>query len=95
MPQLVPKLHTITVDYKPSRFDMLTFADAIESRMTSSSGEDSASDNTLVPELKTVEIHYIPEQECELLDPTILSQLHRLKDNGLKISVKREWEYLL
>jgi hypothetical protein len=95
MPQLVPKLHTITVDYTPSHFDMLAFVDAIESRMALSGGEDSASDDALATELKTVEIRYIPEQESELLDPAVLSRLRRLKDDGLKISVMQEQEYLL
>ena len=90
-----PQLHTITVDYTPSHFDMLALADAIESRMTLSGSEDSASDNALVTKLKTVEIRYIPEQESELLDLTVLSRLRRLKDNGLKISVMREGDYLL
>jgi hypothetical protein len=94
MPQLVPKLHTITVDYIPSCFDMLAFADAIESRMTLS-GEDSASANALVSELKTVEIRYIPERGASELDPTVLSRLRRLKDNGLRISVLRGRGYLL
>jgi hypothetical protein len=97
MPQLVPKLHTITVDYTPSHFDMLAFADAIESRMKLSGGEDSTSDTAFVTELKTVEIRYIPEQESgfEFLDLAVLSRLRRLKNNGLKISVMQEQEYLL
>jgi len=95
MPQLVPKLHTITVDYIPSCFDMLAFADAIESRMTLGR-EGSASTNALVSELKTVEIRYIPERGAsELLDLTVLSRLRRLKDNGLRISVLRGRVYLL
>jgi hypothetical protein len=74
---------------------MLALADAIESRMTLSGSEDSASDNALVTKLKTVEIRYIPEQESELLDLTVLSRLRRLKDNGLKIRVMWEGDYLL
>jgi EAL domain-containing protein (putative c-di-GMP-specific phosphodiesterase class I) len=85
MPQLLPRLDTIMVDYAPSYFDMLAFADAIESRM---------SDNTLVAGFKRVEIR-IPERAVESLDPTILSRLRRLRDNGLKITVLQGCKDLL
>jgi hypothetical protein len=89
--QLVPKLHTLIVDYHPSFFNIFDFADAIESRMMLG-GElkGLASDNLLVAELKTVEIH-LRDMQGEPLDTTILSRLHQLRDNGLRISV-REWD---
>ena len=88
--QLVPKLHTLIVDYDPSFFNIFDFADAIESRMMFGGElEGLASDKPLVAELKTVEIH-LKDMGGEPFD-TILSRLRQLKDSGLRISVL-EWD---
>jgi hypothetical protein len=93
--QLVPKLRTLIVDYAPSWFDMFDLADAIESRMMLGGElEGLASEDCLVAELKTVEIH-LCEMEVEALDMTILSRLRQLRDNGLRISVLQGGENFL
>jgi hypothetical protein len=77
---LVPRLHTITVDYVPSYFDMLGFVDAIQSRMVL--GVEGRLESG-VTRLKTVEIRHIRG----ILEPIILSRLRQLKAMGLDIRV--------
>jgi hypothetical protein len=67
--ELVPRLHTITLDYVPSYFDMLDFVDAIQSRIMLG-GEDRPESE--VTRIKTVEVRGIVE-------PAILSRLRQLK----------------
>jgi len=56
---LVPRLHTITVDYVPSYFDMLDFVDAIHSRMMLGGEGRPESADIPVTRLKAVEIRHI------------------------------------
>jgi hypothetical protein len=80
---LLPRLHTITVDYVPSYFDMLDFVDAIQSRMMLGGEGRPESADISVTTLKAVEIRHIRG----ILEPTILSRLRQLKAMGLDIRV--------
>jgi len=82
--QLVPMLHTMNIDSSGTEFNIIDFADAIQSRIISNS-EDPVSDH--ITGLQTVKIHcrsayYNP-------DLATLSQLHQLKETGLEISFLR------
>jgi hypothetical protein len=81
MPTLVPRLRTLKVDYHSKKFDMLAFADAIQSRMTLD-GIVLDSENTSVTKLETVEICAL--RPC--FEPGIQPRLYQLRDMGLKIS---------
>jgi hypothetical protein len=82
LPLLAPRLRTIKVDYDPQEFDMLAFADAIQSRVTLDGVLDS--ENTLVTKLETVEIRV---RRFSCLDSAIRLRLCQLRDIGLKISL--------
>jgi len=82
MPLLAPKLRTIKVDCDPQEFDILAFADAIQSRVTLDGVLDS--ENTSVTKLETVEI-CVGHFSC--LDPAVQLRLCQLRDIGLKISL--------
>jgi hypothetical protein len=82
MPLLAPRLRTIKVDYDPREFDMLAFADAIQSRVTLDGVLDS--ENTSVTKLETVEIR-VGHFSC--LHPAVRLRLCQLRDIGLKISL--------
>jgi hypothetical protein len=81
---LVPRLHTIIVDYTPQWFDIFDFADAIQSRMMLFDGEQ-APDDTSFARLEAVEINYFGARES--LNTKTLSRLRYLRDTGLKISL--------
>jgi hypothetical protein len=81
MPPLAPRLRTIKVDYDPRKFDMLAFADAIQSRMTMD-GIGLDSENTSVAKLETVEICALKSH----FEPAIQPRLYQLRDMGLEIS---------
>jgi hypothetical protein len=83
MPLLAPRLRTTKVDYDPQEFDMLAFADAIQSRVTLD-GIVLDSDNTSVTKLETVEIRVL---HVSSLDSVIQLRLCQLRDIGLKISL--------
>jgi len=85
---LVPRLHTITVDYVPSYFDMLDFVDAIQSRVVLG-GEGRLESE--VTRLKTVEIRHFRG----ILEPIMLSRLRQLKAMGLDIRVLLERKDIL
>ena len=80
--KLVPMLQTLTVDYTPRHFDIINFADAIQSRLISN-GQGRASDD--VTKLLTVELRDI--RLGVVLDLPALSRLRQLKENGLEIRV--------
>jgi len=81
-PWLVPMLHSMTVDYSPSDFDILEFANTIQSRMTFGI-------------FKRVEIHYGAVADTEFFNSPVLSRLRQLRDIGLDISVLRHGKDLL
>ncbi|KIM75575.1 hypothetical protein PILCRDRAFT_670104 [Piloderma croceum F 1598] len=81
-PLLAPRLRTIKVDYDPREFDMLAFADAIQSRVTLDGVLDS--ENTSVTKLETVEIRV---RHFSCLDPAVRLRLCQLRDIGLKITL--------
>jgi hypothetical protein len=80
--KLIPMLQTLTVDYTPRHFDIINFADAIQSRVISN-GQGRAFDD--VTKLQTVEIRIIRSRV--VLDPPALSRLRQLRENGLEIRV--------
>lgn len=73
-PQMLPLLHTMVIDYSPSHFDILDFADSIQSRM-------------VFDVLKRVEIRLLPHVSAKSLHSATLRRLRRLRDIGLDISV--------
>jgi len=76
---LVPRLHTITVDYVPSYFDMLDFVDAIHSRMIKEIEEIIRSSNENI--VKVLD----PEQRTKFEDLEKKRQefmRHRFKPRG-------------
>jgi hypothetical protein len=85
IPQLLLRLHTIKVDYKPSFFDILAFADAVQSRMmVNSTCEASAS----APYIRRVQIRWLPEYHVtEPLDSIAISRWQQLQDLGLDLSI--------
>ena len=85
IPQLLPRLHTIKVDYKPSFFDILAFADAVQSRMmVNSTGGASASASCI----RRVQICWLPEYHVpEPLDSIAISRWQQLHDLGLDLSI--------
>jgi hypothetical protein len=93
MPLLAPRLRTIKVDYDPRAFDMLAFADAIQSRVTLD-GIVLDSENTSVTKLETVEIRVL---HVSSPDSAIKLRLCQLRDIGLKISLLDRYghDYLL
>jgi hypothetical protein len=91
--RLVPKLHTIRIHYAPSHFDILGFANALQSRMMLS-GNGPTSRAASVAVLRTVEIHYSADEPLKL-NPTALFQLRQLRDLGLNIRVLYGRECLL
>jgi hypothetical protein len=93
MPLLAPRLRTIKVDYDPQAFDMLAFADAIQSRVTLD-GIVLDSENTSVTKLETVEIRVL---HVSSPDSAIQLRLCQLRDIGLKISLLDRYghDYLL
>jgi hypothetical protein len=73
---LVPLLHTMTVDWSPSRFNILEFAEGIQSRMA-------------FGVLRRVEICHNPaEGATEFLRSRAPSRLRQLRDIGLDIRVR-------
>ena len=72
---LVPSLHTMTVDWLPSRFNILEFAESIRSRMAFNV-------------LQRVEICHNPMKDTEFLRSTAPSRLRELRDMGLDIRVR-------
>ena len=81
MPPLAPRLRTIKVDCDPQEFNMIIFADAIQSRMTLD-GIILGSENTSVAKLETVDIHALSH-----LEPWIQPRLYQLRDMGLEINL--------
>jgi len=73
---LVPSLHTMMVDWSPSRFDILEFAEGIQSQMAFGL-------------LRRVEIYHDPaEDAAEFLRSAAPSRLRQLRDIGLDIRVR-------
>ncbi|KIM73765.1 hypothetical protein PILCRDRAFT_14986 [Piloderma croceum F 1598] len=72
---LVPSLHTMTVDWLPSYFNILKFAESIRSRMAFNV-------------LQRVEICHNPVEDTEFLRSTAPSRLRELRDMGLDIRVR-------
>jgi len=73
--RLVPMLHSMKVDYVPEHFELLEFADAIQSRMT-------------LGALKTVEIYWDDLHmldDNDIFDTESLLRLQQLRDTGLDI----------
>lgn len=88
-PQLLPRLQTIKVDYTPSFFDILGFADAIQSRITV---DDTVQVSDTGPRayLRTVQIRCFPVLQyviAECLDSAVLSRLQQLRNFGLDLSI--------
>jgi len=79
--QLVPMLRTMNIGYSGTEFNILDFADAIQSRIISNS-EGLASDE--IAGLQTVKIHY--KRTFHTPDLTTLSRLRQLRGTGLEIS---------
>jgi hypothetical protein len=84
VPQLLPALHIIKVDYTPKFFDVLAFADAVQSRMEVS-GIGRASLGVC---LRMVEIRCFPAyNSMETLSSVALSRFQQLQDLGLEVSI--------
>ena len=81
---LVPKLRTIKVTHYPSFFDVLAFADAIQSRMLLAEA-GPARQETPVVKLETVEIH-CRQRRFGYFDPET-TRFRQLRDIGLKVNV--------
>jgi hypothetical protein len=64
----------MSVDYAPSYFDILEFADTIQSRMA-------------FDVFKRVQIRFLPPRVAESFNPATLPRLRQLRDIGLDISV--------
>jgi hypothetical protein len=79
---LVPMLQTMKVKYPPSAFDILAFADAIQSRMTSDV-------------FKKLEIDFPGGVVAEPFEPATMSRLRQLRDVGLDIRLLRGDKELL
>lgn len=79
---LVPKLRTIKVTHNPSFFDVLAFADAIQSRMLLAEAGPACLE-TSVLKLETVEIH------CHQgsFGYSEMTRFRQLRDLGLKVNV--------
>jgi hypothetical protein len=87
-PTILPMLRSITVDYTPSFFDILTFADAIQSRMVDVTGQPAL--GAVSPCLRTVQIRCFPPFQAptsEPLDSIALSRLQRLQNLDLDLSI--------
>ena len=83
-PQLLPALHTIKVDYTRSFFDVLAFADAVQSRMAVNDTDVATSGVCL----KTVEMRcFAWFGATEPLDSIALSRLQQLQDLGLDLRI--------
>lgn len=80
---LVPRLQSISLDYKPSDFDIMGFADAIESRILM----DEPGDRTL----KKVTIDYSPVRAISLR-AAVVTRLRELRDLGLDICVYYKYD---
>jgi hypothetical protein len=85
VPTLVPMLRCIMVDYTPSFFDILAFADAIQSRMM----VDGTGQPFSEPGCRwTVKIRCFPAYGAtESLNSIALSRLQQLHDLGLDLSI--------
>jgi hypothetical protein len=88
--RLVPALRTINIDYSGTEFNILDFADAIQSRIISNS-EGPASDD--ITGLQTVKIHYRSDGSIRNFDSPILSRLRQL--TGLEISFLEDGKDIL
>jgi len=87
-PQLLPALHTIKVDYTPSFFDMLAFAEAVQSRMAVNGTDRASLEAAFGAYLRTVQIRCFPAYNAtESLDSVALSRLQQLQDIGLDLSI--------
>jgi hypothetical protein len=87
-PQLLPALHTIKVDYTPSFFDMLAFAEAVQSRMAVNGADRASSEAASGAYLRTVQIRCFPAYNAtESLNSVALSRLQQLRDIGLDLSI--------
>lgn len=75
-------LHTMRVDYAPSIFDILQFADVIQSRMACDS-------------IKRVEINPVPKGGVESFESATLTRLRQLRDIGLDIKALSSTFYSL
>jgi hypothetical protein len=82
--QLVPMLRTMNIGYSGTEFNILDFADAIQSRIISNS-DGLASD--AIAGLQTVKICY--KRAFHTPDLATLSRLRQLKGTGLEISFLR------
>jgi hypothetical protein len=88
-PTILPMLRSITVDYTPSFFDILAFADAIQSRMVDGTGQP-ALEGVSGACLRTVQIRCFPPFEAktlESLDSIGLSRLQQLQNLGVDLSI--------
>jgi hypothetical protein len=81
--QLVPMLRTMNIDYEGTEFNILDFADAIQSRIISNS-EGPTSDD--IAGLQTVEIC---SRSAHSFDSPILSRLRQLRGTGLEICFRQ------
>lgn len=85
VPQLLPRLRTIKVDYTPSFFDILAFADAVQSRMMVNSTGGASQETVSTACIRRVQIRWFPVTEP--LDSKVLSRWQQLQDLGLDLSI--------
>jgi hypothetical protein len=78
---LIPMLHTMTVDYEPSYFDFFAFADAVQLRMTSGV-------------LKHIQIRCHTSGRTDPLGSAIRLRLHQLREMGLGVRVSHRGKEL-
>jgi hypothetical protein len=89
-PTVLPMLRSITVDYTPPFFDILAFADAIQSRMMANDTGLPTSDVPSGACLRTLQIRCFPPFEAttaESLGSIGLSRLQQLQNLGLDLSI--------
>ena len=89
VPQLLPRLHTIKVDYMPSSFDILAFADAVQSRMMVNRTGGASQGTASAPHIRRVQIRWFPAylKVTEPFDSIALSRWEQLQDLGLDLSI--------
>ena len=88
VPQLLPRLHTIKVDYMPSFFDILAFIDAVQSWMMVNRTGGASQGTASAPRIRSVQIRWFPAyQVTEPFDSLALSRWQQLQDLGLDLSI--------
>jgi hypothetical protein len=92
LPVLIPRLRTIKVTHYPSFFDVLAFADAIQSRMLLAEA-GPAHQETSVVKLETVEIR-CRQRRFGYFDPET-TRFCQLRDMGLKVNIPYRHEDML